>query len=188
MAYKWDWGIWPQNWSKLHEIWHFGHFFIIFTSKKIEMNPFFGSTILWRLLGDYEPSSVLYCYCKRLSSGIGAYGPKIGQNCMKYDFWALFDHFHFEKIEMNPFRSGRTIFLRRWKSMSHLIYFVGSVRGFWVAHMVPKLVKITWNMTFCALFDYFHLKKDESESIFWLYYFMETFGRLWAIKCALLLL
>ena len=82
--------------------------------KNMKVNPFSDFTILWRLFGEYEPSSVLYCYCLRLSCWIGAYGPKIGQNCMKYDFRALFDHFHFKKIEMNPF-SGRTILWRPLK-------------------------------------------------------------------------
>ena len=76
--------------------------------KNMKVNSFSDFTILWRLFGEYEPSSVLYCYCLRLSCWIGAYGPKIGQNCMKYDFRALFDHFYFKKIEMNTF-SGNTI-------------------------------------------------------------------------------
>ena len=72
------------------------------------MNTFSISTILRRLLGEFEPSSVFYCYCKELSSWSWAYGPKIGQNYMTYDLWAHFDHFHFKKkIEMNPF-SGST--------------------------------------------------------------------------------
>ena len=74
-----------------------GHFSIIFTSKKKEMNPFSGSTIFWRLLGEYEPLSVLYCNCEGLSSKSRASGPKIGQKYMTYDFWALFDHFNFKK-------------------------------------------------------------------------------------------
>ena len=92
-----EWVIWSQSWSKLHEIWHFLHFSIIFTSKKIKVNPFSDCTILLRLLGEYEPSSVLYCYCKRLSSGIGAYGPKIGQNYMKYDILGTFRTFSLKK-------------------------------------------------------------------------------------------
>ena len=54
-----------------------------FTLKKIEMSPFSGSTILWTILGEYEPLNVLCWYCKGTLSG--SYGPKIGQNCMKYD-------------------------------------------------------------------------------------------------------
>ena len=69
---------------------------------------FSGSTIFWRLLGEYEHLSVPYCYCKGLSSESRAYGPKIGQNYMKYDFWALFDHLTLKKIEMSPI-SGSTI-------------------------------------------------------------------------------
>ena len=67
------------------------------------MNIFSGSTIFWRLLGEYyiyESLSVLYCYCKGLSIGSGAYGPNLGQNYMKYDFSAFFAHFHF-KIDRN---------------------------------------------------------------------------------------
>ena len=70
--------IWSQNWPKVHEIWHFGHFSIIFASKKIDMNPFLVVLI---------------------------YG----------------------------------VF---WENMSLLTYFLGSVRGLWVVHMVPKLVKL----------------------------------------------
>ena len=44
------------------------------------MNPFSGSTILLSILGEYEPSSVLYCYFRGLSIGSGAYGPNLGQN------------------------------------------------------------------------------------------------------------
>ena len=68
-----------------------------FHLKKYRNEFFSGSTIFWRLLGEYEPLSVPYCYCKGLSSESRAYGPKIGQNFLKYDFWALFDHFHFKK-------------------------------------------------------------------------------------------
>ena len=51
------------------------------------MNTFSGSTIFWGLLAEYEPLIVRHCYCKRLLSG--SYDSKIGQNYMKYDFWAL---------------------------------------------------------------------------------------------------
>ena len=54
-----EWVVLSQNWSKMHEIRPFGHFFIIFTSKKIEMNPFSGSTIFWSILGEYKPFKVL---------------------------------------------------------------------------------------------------------------------------------
>ena len=33
--------------------------FGLFTSKKIEMNPFSGSTILWSILEEYDPFKVL---------------------------------------------------------------------------------------------------------------------------------
>ena len=42
-----------------------------------------------------------------------------------------------------------------WENMSPLTYFVGSVRGFWVGHIVPKLHEIallnistSWNLEF----------------------------------------
>ena len=28
----------------------------------------------------------------------GSYGPMSGQSYLKYDFWALFEHFHFMKV------------------------------------------------------------------------------------------
>ena len=74
--------------------------FLSFSLQKIGMNPFSGSTILLSILGEYEPSSVLYCYFRGLSIGSGAYGPNLGQNYMKYDFSAFFAHFHF-KIDRN---------------------------------------------------------------------------------------
>ena len=79
--------------------------FDYFHFKNIEMTIFSGINIFWRLLGEYyihESLSVLYCYCKGLSSGSAPYGPKIGQNYTIHDFWALFDHFHFEK-DINEF-------------------------------------------------------------------------------------
>ena len=75
-------------------------------------------------------------------------------------FWALFEHFHFKKIEMNPF-SGSTILWSIWENMSHVTYFVGSVRGFLVGHMVPKLAKIACNTTFWELSNIFTPKKIE---------------------------
>ena len=53
------------------------------TSKKTDMNPFSGSTNLWTILGEYEPFNMLLRQCKGLLSG--SYGPKTGQNCMKYE-------------------------------------------------------------------------------------------------------
>ena len=73
------------------------------------MDRFSGSTNLWRLLREYELLIVLFGYCKGPLSG--SYGSEIGQNCMKYDIWALFEHFCFKEIEMNPF-SGSTNFWR----------------------------------------------------------------------------
>ena len=47
------------------------------------MNLFSGSTNLWTILGEYEPFNMLLQQCKGLLSG--SYGPKTGQNCMKYE-------------------------------------------------------------------------------------------------------
>ena len=90
----------------------------------------------------------------------GSYGLKIGQNCMKYDILALFGHFHIKKIEMTLF-SGVLFYGVFWENISRLKYFVGSIRGFWVGHMVTKLGQIAWNMTFLGLFEHFHFKKIE---------------------------
>ena len=75
----------------------FRHFSVIFTSKtkKKEMNPFSGSTILWSILEEYEPFNVLPWYFMGLLSG--SYGPKIGQNCMKYDIFDTFRSFSLQK-------------------------------------------------------------------------------------------
>ena len=62
------------------------------------MNPFSGSTNLWRHLGEYEPFNILCWQCKGLLSG--SYGPKI---CQNMTFWALSNIFASKKIEMNPF-------------------------------------------------------------------------------------
>ena len=45
---------------------------------------------------------------KGFQVGVGHMATKLGQNYMTCDFYALFDNFHFQKIEMNPF-SGSTI-------------------------------------------------------------------------------
>ena len=45
--------------------------------------------------------------------------------------------------------------------MSHLTYFFGSVRGFLVGHMVPKLAKNAGNMTFWAFLNIFASNKIE---------------------------
>ena len=66
-----------------------------FCFKKIEMNPFSGSTNFWRLLGEYEPFKVLCWWCKGLLSG--SCGPKIGQNCMQYDIVGTFQIFSLQK-------------------------------------------------------------------------------------------
>ena len=59
------------------------------------MNPFSGSTILWSILGEYEPFRVLFWkYQGHLN---GSYDPKIGQNCMKYDIFGTFWAFSLQK-------------------------------------------------------------------------------------------
>ena len=80
-----------------------------FHFKKIEMSPFSGSTTSFTILGEDEPLNVLFWYCQWPLSE--PYGPKIGQNARNMTFWALFEHFHFKKIEMDPF-SGSTYFWR----------------------------------------------------------------------------
>ena len=40
--------------------------------------------------------------------------PKLAKIACNMTFWALFEHFYFKKIEMNPF-SGRTILWRPLK-------------------------------------------------------------------------
>ena len=70
------------------------------------MNPFSGSTYLWKLFGEYEHLKVLCWYCKGPLSG--SYGPEIGQNCMKYDILGTFQTFSLKKrIGMNTY-SGST--------------------------------------------------------------------------------
>jgi len=147
------------------------------------MNPFSGSANLWRLLGEYEPLNVLWWYCK--GPLCGSYGPKIGQNCMKYVILVTFGIFSLQK-RLKLIHFLLVLFYGLiWENISSLTYFFGSVRGFYMGHIVQNLVKITWNMTFWALFEHFYFKKDRNESIFWWYYFVETFVRIWALKCSL---
>ena len=84
------------------------------------MNIFSGSTFFWRLLGEYEPLSVPYCYCKELSSESRAYGPKVGQNYMKYDFLALFHIPTSQKLEKYTF-SGSTIISYRLSETTEMV-------------------------------------------------------------------
>ena len=63
----------------------------------MEMNPFSDSTILWSILVEYGPFEVLCWYCKGPLSG--SYYPKIGQNYMQYDLWALIVYLHFMKVK-----------------------------------------------------------------------------------------
>ena len=81
------------------------------------MNMFSGSTNLRRLLGEYEPFNALYCYCKGLLSL--SYGPKIGQNYMKYDFWVLFKQFPLAKVRNEYFFLVVLFSGDFWESMSH---------------------------------------------------------------------
>ena len=62
-----------------------------FASKKIEMNPFSGSTNLWRLFGEQEPLNVLCRSCKGPLSG--SYGSKLAKIAWNMTFWVLFEHF-----------------------------------------------------------------------------------------------
>ena len=45
---------------------------------------------------DYEPLNLLYSRSKGLSNG--SYVPKFDKITLKYDFFALFEHFHFMKV------------------------------------------------------------------------------------------
>ena len=95
------------------------------------MNPFSGSNNLWRLLGEYEPLNVLWWYCKGPLSG--SYGPKIGQNCMKYDILVTFGIFSLQKRTKWIHFLVVLIYGVFWDCMSLLTYFFGSVRAFeWV--------------------------------------------------------
>ena len=70
-----------QRGSKLLQITKyptFWHFKGIFTSKNLVLNAFFGSTNLWRLLGEHRPLGVLLCYYMGLLSG--SEGLKIAPN------------------------------------------------------------------------------------------------------------
>ena len=60
------------------------------------MNPFSGSTNLWTILGEHEPFNMLLQQCKGLLSG--SYGPKTGQNCMKYEVLGTVRTFLLQKI------------------------------------------------------------------------------------------
>ena len=129
------------------------------------MNMFSCSANLWRLLREHEPFNALYCYCVGFLSGL--YGPKIGQNYVKYVFWHFFSIFPNAKVRNEYFFLVVFFSGDFWENISHLTYFVGSVRGFRVGHMVPKLAKIAWYMTFWALFEHFHFRRYWNESIFW---------------------
>ena len=56
----------------------------------------------------------------------GSYGPKIGQNGMKYDILALFGHFHIKK-DKNDYFLVVLFYGVFWENMSHLTYFFGSL-------------------------------------------------------------
>ena len=91
---------------------------------------------------------------------------------MKYDIFGTFRSFSLRKKKKWIHFLVVLFHGVFWENMSRLMYYVGSIRGFWVGHMVPKLVKIAWNMTFFALFGHFHIKKIEmtlfsSSTIFW---------------------
>ena len=74
-------------------------------------------------------------------------------------FWALFKHFHFKKDR----KESIVVLIYRdfLNNMSHLPYFVGSIRGFLVGHMVPKSAKKAENMTFWAFSNIFASNKIE---------------------------
>ena len=138
------------------------------------MNSFSGSITLWNILGDYEPFNVHRWQCKGPFSG--SYGPKIGQNCMKYDILGTFRAFLLQKRqelinflvvlfygvlgEYLPFK------VLRWQCK-------GPLSGSYGHKIGRNCMKYDILGTFRA----FVLEKDRNESIFWQYYFMEYFGR-----------
>ena len=65
----------------------FGHFKYISTSKNLVLNTFSGSSILWRLLGEYELLGVLLCWYMGYLSG--SEGLQNDQNYQIHDFWTL---------------------------------------------------------------------------------------------------
>ena len=92
------------------------------------MNSFSGSTILWSILGEYEPFNVLLWQCMGLLSG--SYGPKIGQNCMKYDILGTFRTFSLQKRQKRICFLAVLIYGDIWENISPSMYFSGSVRVF----------------------------------------------------------
>ena len=80
---------------------------------------------------------------KGFQVGVGHMAPKLGQNYMTYDFYALFDNFHFQKIEMNLF-SGSTIFWRllgEYEPLSVLYCYCKGLSSCSWDHMAPSLLK-----------------------------------------------
>ena len=69
------------------------------------MNPFSGSTNLWRILREYEPLKVLFGSVRGFLVGLMV--SKLARIACNMTFWALFEHFHVKKDIMNPF-SGST--------------------------------------------------------------------------------
>ena len=67
------------------------------------MNPFSCSTIFWRHVAEYELLRVPYCYWKGLSSKSRTYGPKIGENYMKYVSKSLQKIVLIEKVFISNF-------------------------------------------------------------------------------------
>ena len=80
------------------------------------MNPFSGSTILWSILGEYEPFKVLRWKYQGLLSG--SHGPKIGQNCMKYDIFGNFRSFPLQKSKKRMQLLVLLIYDDLWENMS----------------------------------------------------------------------
>ena len=80
-----------QNFS----FYYFPALFEHFHSKKLKMDRFSGSTNLWTLLWEYNPSHVLLSYYRGLR---GCKGSENWSKSRYTTFWSLFVHFHITKF------------------------------------------------------------------------------------------
>ena len=89
------------------------------------MNPFSGSTILWSILGEYEPCNVLCWSCKGLLSG--SYGPIIAKlPDRRLEHISLISTSR--KLEVDRF-SGSMNLWRFLGEYEPIVLFFGSVQG-----------------------------------------------------------
>ena len=149
------------------------------------MTTFSGSVSLWSILGDSGPIEVLlWCYRGSYKAWEVRKLVKIDRN---YDFCAVFVHFHIPKVGNDYiywyYKFMKTIGIFWAHTCILLWYYKGSER----ARGVSKWVKINLYYDFCAVFVHFLLTNGRNEYIFWLYKFMETIGRFWALTCTSLI-